>query len=106
MLTSEDILNLKEPPNELLEIHLYQVLEIIRWRYFNNQISKEKAEQLKIKAIKDYDKKIKMYEFKDSIYKEQLENRKKTEMLRIKFRKNPTIELAKEIISLYSGEMF
>ena len=27
MLTSEDILNLKEPPNELLEIHLYQVLE-------------------------------------------------------------------------------
>ena len=47
-----------------------------------------------------------MYEFKYSIYKEQLENRKKTEMLRIKFRKNPTIELAKEIISLYSGEMF
>lgn len=54
MLTADEIVNLKEPPNELLELHLYQALEIIRWRYHNNQIDKETAFRLKNKATKKY----------------------------------------------------
>lgn len=106
MLTSEQILNLKEPPDELLELHLYQALEIIRWRYHNNQIDKSTAFKLKDKAIKKYDSQVKEYEFMVNMFKTHVENIKKSEMLRIEFRKNPNFETAKKLIELYSGEMF
>lgn len=98
MLTSDEILNLKEQPNELLEVYLYQALEIIRWRYHNNQIDKITALKLKDKVIKKYNAQVKEYEFMLSIFNENLEKRKKLEYDIIQFKKNPNIELAKKII--------
>ena len=106
MLTSEDILNLKEPPNELLELHLYQALEIIRWRYHNNQIDKATAFKLKDKAIKKYDAQVKEFGFMVDMFNEHVESIKKTEHLKIQFRKNPNLETAKKLLELYSGEVF
>lgn len=106
MLTSEEIIKLNEPPSELLELHLYQALEIIRWRYYNNQIDKATALKLKDKAIKKYDSQVKQYEFMVDMFKTHVENIKKTEMLRTEFRKNPNLETAKKLIELYSGEAF
>ncbi|MBO5179301.1 MAG: hypothetical protein J6B87_03025 [Clostridia bacterium] len=106
MLTSEEILKLKEPPSELLELHLYQALEIIRWRYHNNQINKETAFKLKDRAVKKYDAQVKQYEFMTNMFKEHVENIKKTETLKIEFRKNPNLDTAKKLLELYSGEMF
>ncbi len=96
--TSDEIIKLKSPPDELLEMHLYQVLEIIRWQYYNNQIDKSKAIMLKNKAIKKYDGQVKEYEFMLSMFNENLEKRKKASMDIMKFNKNPNIELAKKII--------
>lgn len=98
MLKSEEILKLHNQPNELLELYLYQILEIIRWRYHNNQIDKVTAFKLKDKAIKKYDAQVKEYEFMLSIFNENLEKRKKLEYDIIQFKKNPNIELAKKII--------
>lgn len=106
MLTSEQILNLKEPPNELLELHLYQALEIIRWRYHNNQIDKVTAFKLKDKAIKKYDAQVKEFGFMVDMFNEHVENIKKTEYLKIQFRKKPNLETAKKLLELYSGEVF
>lgn len=106
MLRSEEIIKLKSPPEELLELHLYQALEAIRWRYHNNQIDKNTAFKLKDKAVKKYDAQVKEYEFMINMFKEHVENIKKTEHLKIHFRKNPDLETAKKIIELYSGEMF
>lgn len=106
MLKSEEILKLHNPPNELLELHLYQILEIIRWRYHNKQIDKATAFKLKDKAIKKYDAQVKEYEFMVSMFEEHVEKIKKTETLKIDFRKNPNLDTAKKILSLYSGEMF
>lgn len=106
MLTVDEILNLKEPPNELLEFHLYQALEIIRWRYHNNQIDKDTAFRLKDKATKKYNAQVKEYEFMVDMFKKHVEDIKKTEMLKTEFRKNPNLDTAKKLLSLYSGEMF
>lgn len=106
MLTSNEIVKLKSSPNELLEMHLYQALEIIRWRYYNNQIDKSKAIMLKDKAIKKYDEQVKEFGFMVDMFKEHVENIKKTEMLKTEFRKNPNLEIAKKLLELYSGEMF
>lgn len=98
MLKSGEILRLHKSPNELLELHLYQILEIIRWRYHNKQIDKVTALKLRDKAIKKYDAQVKEYEFMLSIFNENLEKRKKLEYDIIQFKKNPNIELAKKII--------
>lgn len=106
MLTADEIINLKEPPDELLEFHLYQALEIIRWRYHNNQIDKETAFSLKDKVVKKYNSQVKEYEFMVDMFKKHVEDIRKSGMLKIEFRKNPNLDTAKKLLSLYSGEMF
>lgn len=111
----QDAVNNKETLDyNLLEMQLYLVIKQILIMYFNNQINKEQANNLKQKAIKKYEDDLKLYEFKNNIFQTHIDNIKKTENLRIKLRKqlNENTELAEivntciELIELYSGEEF
>lgn len=98
----------------LLDMHLYLVIQQILKMYFNNQISKEQANQLKKQAIKKYNDRYKEFEFEESMFQEHVENIKKTENLRIRLRKqlnsnteiNEVLNTCIELIELYSGEEF
>lgn len=40
------------------------------------------------------------------MFKKHVEDIRKSEMLKTEFRKNPNLDTAKKLLSLYSGEMF
>ena len=98
----------------LLDIRLYLVIKQILIMYFNNQISKEQANELKQKAVKEYESNKKQFEFEHNMWKQHIENIKNTENLRIRLRKqlnsntelNEIINTCLELIQLYSGEEF
>lgn len=118
MRTAEEIQKLVLEDNtenlNLLEMQLFLDIKRLLAMYHNRQISSEQAKNFKTIAIKEYETNIKQYEFQERIYKEHVENIKKTEDLRIKLRKqlNANTELADivntsiELIQLYSGEQF
>ena len=92
MKTAEQIIEDAKCGNELknyslLELHLFLCIEQILKMYSNNQISKEKANNLKNLAIKKYNDLIKQYEFERSLFQEHVVNIKETEMLRTQLRK-------------------
>lgn len=103
----------------LLEMYLYLNIKQILKMYFNNQLSKEEANYYKQIAVKDYESKIKEYEYQQQIYQEHIKNIKDTEFLRINLRKKlkdnepvteiklgETINLCLEIISKTYKEPF
>lgn len=112
----EETKTLNDIPNDysLLEMHLFLVIRQILKMYYNNQISKEQANNYKALAIKKYNDKIKEYEFEKSIFKEHIENIKETENLKIKLRKqlhtntelNEILNTCIELIQIYSKEEF
>lgn len=123
MKTSEQIIEdaktIEDIPNDynLLEMQLFLMIKQILTMYYNKQISKENANNKKQQAIKKYHDLIKQYEFERSMFKEHIENIKKTENLRIKLRKQlnsngeiteerlcETLNTCLELIELYSGE--
>ena len=124
MMTAEtiiqDAIQNKETTNyNLLEIHLYLVIKQILKMYYNNQLSKEQANKYKTLAVKDYNNRVKQYEVEDAMFKEHIENIKKTESLKIKLRKKyksdeaiteekifEILNICIELIELYSGEEF
>lgn len=120
MKTSEQIIQdaktSDEIPKEynLLDMLLYLVIKQILKMYSNRQISKEQANKLKTKAIKEYENNKKQFEFKQSIWTEYIENINKTEDLRRKLRiqLNSNTDLDEilntciELIQLYSKEEF
>lgn len=97
-----------------LDIHLYLVIKQILVMYFNNQISKEQANKLKTKAVKEYESRKKQFEFENNMWKQYIENINKTENLRIRLRKqlssnteiNEILNTCIELIQLYSKEEF
>lgn len=98
----------------LLDIHLYLVIKQILVMYFNNQISKKQANELKQKAVKEYESNKRQFEFEYNMWKEYIENINKTENLRIKLRKqlssnaelNEVLNTCIELIQLYTKEEF
>ena len=119
MKTSQEIIentknNVDVRKYNLLELQLYLVIKQILAMYFNNQISKEEANKLKQKAVKEYESNKKQFEFEHNMWKQHIENIKNTENLRIRLRKqlNSNTELKEiintclELIQLYSGEEF
>ena len=103
----------------LLELHLYLTIKQILKMYFNNQISKEEANHYKQIAVKDYETKVKEYEYQRQMYQDHVKNIKDTEFLRINLRKKlkdnepvtetklgETINLCLEIISKTYKEPF
>lgn len=99
----------------LLDIHLYLVIKQILIMYFNNQISKEQANKLKQKAVKEYEDRKRQFEFEHNMWKQYIENINKTENLRIRLRKqlssntteiNEVLNTCIELIQLYSKEEF
>ena len=112
---SEDIAKSIEPDDyNLLELHCYLCIKQLLAMFYNNQISKEQATKLKQKIFRNYNIRAKQYEFQESMFKEHIENIKKTEGLKTVLRKqlNSDTELDKivntaiELIELYSGEKF
>lgn len=84
----QDATNNKDTVNyNLLELHLYLVIKQILIMYFNNQISKEQAKNMKEKAVKKYELDLKQYEFERDMFREHIETLQSTEDLRIKLRK-------------------
>lgn len=124
MKTSEQIIqdaSNKEKVEDysLLELLLYLTIKQILKMYFNNQLSKEEANYYKQIAVKDYESKLKDYEFQQSMFQEHIKNMKDTEMLRTKLRKKlkddepvteeklgETINICLEIISKTYKEPF
>lgn len=111
----QDIRQNKEMQNyTLLDMHLYLVIKQILVMYFNNQISKDQAKILKTKAVKEYENNKKQLEFEENMWKEYIENIKKTEDLKTKLRKqlssdtetNEILNTCIELIQLYSKEEF
>lgn len=98
----------------LLDIHLYLVIKQILMMYFNNQISKDQANKLKQKAVKEYEDNKRQFEFEHNMWKQYIENINKTENLRIRLRKqlnsnteiNEILNTCIELIQLYSKEEF
>lgn len=99
----------------LLDMHLYLVIKQILIMYFNNQISKEQANKLKQRAVKEYESNKKQLEFEENMWKEYIENINKTENLRIRLRKllssketeiPELIDTLVELVELYSKEEF
>lgn len=99
----------------LLDVHLYLVIKQILIMYFNNQISKEQANKLKTKAVKEYESRKKQFEFEHNMWKQYIENINKTENLRIKLRKQlksqetglpELVETLIQLVELYSKEEF
>nr|DAN00848.1 MAG TPA: hypothetical protein [Caudoviricetes sp.] len=98
----------------LLDMHLYLVIKQILIMYFNNQISKEQANKLKQKAVKEYEDNKRQFEFEHNMWKQYIENINKTENLRIRLRKqlnsnteiNEILNTCIELIQLYSKEEF
>lgn len=98
----------------LLDMRLYLVIKQILIMYFNNQISKEQANKLKQKAVKEYESNKKQFEFEQNMWKQYIENINKTENLRIKLRKqlssntdiSEILNTCIELIQLYSKEEF
>jgi len=98
----------------LLDMHLYLVIKQILVMYFNNQISKEQANTLKQKAVKNYGENKKHFEFMQEMWTEYIENIKETENLRTKLRKqlssntelNEILITCLELIQIYSKEEF
>lgn len=98
----------------LLDIHLYLVIKQILIMYFNNQISKEQANKLKQKVVKEYEDRKRQFEFEHNMWKQYIENINKTENLRIRLRKqlssnteiNEIFNTCIELIQLYSKEEF
>lgn len=120
MKTAEEIIEnaktLDEMPNSynLLDMLLYLIVKQILKMYYNNQISKEQANKLKTKAVKEYENNKKQYEFEQNMWKEYIENINKTEDLKRKLRAQlkSNTELSEilntciELIELYSKEEF
>ena len=119
MRTTEQIIedaknNIEIKDYNLLELHLFLVIQQILKMYSNNQLSKEQANKYRVLAIKDYNNKIKEYEVENEMFKKYIEDIKKTENLRIELRKqlnkdtelNEVINTCIELIQLYSGEEF
>lgn len=112
----QDAKTLNEIPKEynLSEILLYLVIKQILKMYFNNQISKEHANKLKIKAVKEYENNKRQFEFEQVMWADYIENINKTEDLRRKLRMqlNSNTDLVEilntsiELIQLYSKEEF
>lgn len=98
----------------LLDIHLYLVIKQILMMYFNNQISKDQANKLKQKAVKEYEDNKRQFEFEHNMWKQYIENINKTENLRIRLRKqlnsnteiNEILNTCIELIQVYSKEEF
>ncbi len=103
----------------LLELYLYLNIKQILKMYFNNQLSKEEANHYKQIAVKDFENKVKDYEFQQSMYQEHIKNIKDTEFLRTNLRKKlkdnepvteeklgQTINICLEIISKTYKEPF
>lgn len=98
----------------LLDMHLYLVIKQILIMYFNNQISKEQANKLKQKAVKEYEDNKRQFEFEHNMWKQYIENINKTENLRIRLRKqlnsnteiNEILNTCIELIQVYSKEEF
>lgn len=98
----------------LLDMHLYLVIKQILIMYFNNQISKEQANKLKQKAVKEYEDNKRQFEFEHNMWEEYIENINKTENLRIRLRKqlssnteiNEVLNTCIELIQLYAKEEF
>lgn len=119
-MTTEKIIQDASQNKELdgytvLDIHLYLVIKQILIMYFNNQISKEQANKLKQKAVKEYESRKKQFEFEHNMWKEYIENINKTENLRIRLRKllssketeiPELIDTLVELVELYSKEKF
>lgn len=87
MRTSEEIIKDASSKDKvtdycLLEMHLYLVIKQILRIYFNNQITKDEAVNLKLQAVKQYEMNKKDYEFQQSMFQEHIRNLKDTEMLR------------------------
>ena len=84
----QDATSNKDTANyNLLELHLYLVIKQILIMYFNNQISKEQAKNIKEKAVKKYELDLKQYEFERHMFREHIETLQSTEDLRTKLRK-------------------
>lgn len=103
----------------LLELYLYLNIKQILKMYFNNQLSKEEANHYKQIAVKDYETKVKEYEYQQQMYQEHIKNIKETEILRTNLRKKlkdnepvtetklgETINICLEIISKTYKEPF
>lgn len=119
-MTTEKIIQDASQNKELegytvLDIHLYLVIKQILIMYFNKQISKEQANKLKQKAIKEYEDRKRQFEFEHNMWKEYIENINKTENLRIRLRKllnsketeiPELIDTLVELVELYSKEKF
>lgn len=103
----------------LLELYLYLNIKQILKMYFNNQLSKEEANHYKQIAVKEYETKVKEYEYQQQMYQEHIKNIKETEMLRTNLRKKlkdnepvteeklgQTINICLEIISKTYKEPF
>ena len=120
MKTSEQIIQdaktLDEIPKEynLTEILLYLIIKQILSMYFNHQISKEQANKLKTRAVKEYENNKKQFQFEQAMWTEYIENINKTEDLRRKLRiqLNSNTDLVEilytsiELIQLYSKDEF
>lgn len=118
-MTSEQIIQdargNKEMKNyNLLDMQLYLAIKQILVMYFNNQITKEQANILKQKAVKNYEENKRQFEFMQGMYKEYVDNINKTENLRIRLRKqlntdtelNEILNTCIELIQLYAKEEF
>ena len=118
-MTSEQIIkeaseNKKMQNYSLLDMQLYLVIKQILVMYFNNQISKEQANILKTKAVKEYENNKKQFEFEENMWKEYIENINKTEALKTKLRKqlssnteiNEVLNTCIELIQLFTKEEF
>lgn len=120
MKTSEQIIQdaktLNEIPKEynLSEILLYLIIKQILRTYSKHHISKDQANKLKAKAVKEYENNKKQFEFEQAMWTEYIENIDKTEDLRRKLRiqLNSNTDLVEildtciELIQLYSKEEF
>lgn len=98
----------------LLDMHLYLVIKQILIMYFNNQISKEQANKLKQRAVKEYESNKKQLKFEENMWKEYIENINKAEDLKTKLRKqlssntevNEVLNTCIELIQLFTKEEF
>lgn len=112
----EDAKKLAEMPKDynLLDMLLYLVIRQILHMYFNHQISKEQANKLKTKAIKEYENNKRQFEFEQSMWTEYIKNINKTEDLKRELRRqlssntdlDEILNTCIELIQLYSKEEF
>ena len=113
----EDIKKYDDIPSgyDLLEMYAYLNLRRIILMYQNNQLSKEKANNLKQRVEAQYYSMQKEYQFRNNLFDMHVKNITKTENLRIKLRKKlkensketeELLKIAIELVQLYSGEVF